>query len=81
MPSCAEHGKSSVSTIAISRKEREVFLVPKADSGIMAMRPSEDHIVLCHDYQKEVMQSVLGDSAEVRATDQTADDKDGSPSS
>ncbi len=29
-------------------------------------------IVLCHDYQKEVMQHILGDSAEVRATDQTA---------
>lgn len=41
----------------------------------------EKPIVLCYDYQKEVMQSVLGDSAEVRATDQTADDKDGSPSS
>lgn len=29
-------------------------------------------IVLCHDYQQDVMQSILGDSAEVRATDQTA---------
>ena len=26
-------------------------------------------IVLCHDYQKEAMQDILGDSAEVRATD------------
>ena len=32
----------------------------------------EEPIVLCHDYQQDVMQSILGDSAEVRATDQTA---------
>lgn len=32
----------------------------------------EKPIVLCHDYQQDVMQSILGDSAEVRATDQTA---------
>ena len=29
-------------------------------------------IVLCHDYQKEVMQRILGDQAEVRTTDQMA---------
>ena len=34
-------------------------------------------IVLCHDYQKEVMQGILGDSAEVRATDQMADKEQG----
>ena len=32
----------------------------------------EKPIVLCHDYQQQVMQSILGDSAEVRATDQPA---------
>ncbi len=32
----------------------------------------EKPIVLCHDYQAGVIQGILGDSAEVRATDQTA---------
>ena len=36
-------------------------------------------IVLCHDYQKEVMEHILGDSAEVRATGQMAIGEDSGP--